>query len=130
MIFLIKLCNKGKNKQIGFFVKLIIENQIKDKKTYILGKSFKPETNILTGSPSILLDNLLKEKGIEAVKFDPYVDKEEPKFEQGVYFIGTKHEIFEKFEFPKGSIVIDPFRMINQDLEQIKVIRIGDNNVS
>ncbi len=119
-----------REKQTDWLVKLIIENQIKDKKTYILGKSFKPETNILTGSPSILLDNLLKEKGIEAVKFDPYVDKEEPKFEQGVYFIGTKHEIFEKFEFPKGSIVIDPFRMINQDLEQIKVIRIGDNNVS
>ena len=49
-------------------------------------------------------------------------------FEQGVYFIGTRHEIFERFNFPKGSIIIDPFRMINKDLNDVKVIRIGDNN--
>ena len=121
---------KQREKQTDWLVDLIKENQIKDKKTYILGKSFKPETNIMTGSPSILLDNLLKERGIDAIKFDPYVDIKEPKFEKGVYFIGTKHEIFEKFNFPKGSTVIDPFRIINQDLEQIKVIRIGDNNVT
>ena len=29
----------------------------------ILGKSFKPETNITTGSPSILLKNILEERG-------------------------------------------------------------------
>ena len=117
-----------REKQTDWLVELILENQIKNKKTYILGKSFKPETNIMTGSPSILLDNLLKEKGIEAIKFDPYVDQNKPVFEQGLYFIGTKHEIFEKFKFPKGSVVIDPFRMINQDLEHVKVIRIGNNN--
>ena len=117
-----------REKQTDWLVELMLENQIKNKKTYILGKSFKPETNIMTGSPSILLDNLLKEKGIEAIKFDPYVDQNKPVFEQGLYFIGTKHEIFEKFKFPKGSVVIDPFRMINQDLEHVKVIRIGNNN--
>ncbi len=117
-----------REKQTDWLVELIVQNQIKNKKTYILGKSFKPETNIMTGSPSILLDNLLKEKGIEAIKYDPYVDQNKPVFEQGVYFIGTKHEIFEKFKFPKGSVIIDPFRMINQELEQVKVIRIGNNN--
>ena len=104
------------------------ENQIKDKKTYILGKSFKPETNIQTGSPSILLDNLLKESGINAIMYDPYVDSSKPVFEKGVYFIGTQHEVFERFNFPKGSIIIDPFRMINKDLNDVKVIRIGDNH--
>ena len=117
-----------REKQTDWLVELIVQNQIKNKKTYILGKSFKPETNIMTGSPSILLDNLLKEKGIEAIKYDPYVDQNKPVFEQGVYFIGTKHEIFENFKFPHGSVVIDPFRMINQELEQVKVIRIGNNN--
>ena len=117
-----------REKQTDWLVELIVQNQIKNKKTYILGKSFKPETNIMTGSPSILLDNLLKEKGIEAIKYDPYVDQNKPVFEQGVYFIGTKHVIFEKFKFPKGSVIIDPFRMINQELEQVKVIRIGNNN--
>ena len=119
---------KQREKQTDWLVHLIKENQIKDTKTYILGKSFKPETNIQTGSPSILLDNLLKENGINAITYDPYVDDKEPLFEKGVYFIGTRHEIFERFNFPKGSIIIDPFRMINKDLNGVKVIRIGDNN--
>ena len=117
-----------REKQTDWLVTLIKENQIKGKATYILGKSFKPETNIQTGSPSILLNNLLKENGINAIMYDPYVDTNQPVFEQGVYFIGTKHEIFERFKFPKKSIIIDPFRMINKDLDDVKVIRIGDNN--
>jgi len=117
-----------REKQTDWLVSLIKQYQIKDKKTYILGKSFKPETNIQTGSPSILLDNLLKESGINAIMYDPYVDSSKPIFEQGVYFIGTQHEIFERFNFPKSSIIIDPFRIINKDLNDVKVIRIGDNN--
>lgn len=117
-----------REKQTDWLVSLIKQYQIKDRKTYILGKSFKPETNIQTGSPSILLDNLLKESGINAIMYDPYVDSSKPIFEQGVYFIGTQHEIFERFNFPKGSIIIDPFRIINKDLNDVKVIRIGDNN--
>ena len=119
---------KQREKQTEWLVSLIKENQIKDKKTYILGKSFKPETNIQTGSPSILLDNLLKESGINAIMYDPYVDSSKPVFEKGVYFIGTQHEVFERFNFPKGSIILDPFRMINKDLNDVKVIRIGDNH--
>ncbi len=119
---------KQREKQTDWLVSLIKENQIKDKKTYILGKSFKPETNIQTGSPSILLGNLLKESGINAIMYDPFVDSAKPIFEEGVYFIGTQHEVFERFNFPKGSIIIDPFRMINKNLNDVKVIRIGDNN--
>ena len=119
---------KQREKQTEWLVSLIKENQIKDKKTYILGKSFKPETNIQTGSPSILLENLLKESGINAIMYDPYVDSSKPVFEKGVYFIGTQHEVFERFNFPKGSIIIDPFRMINKDLNDVKVIRIGDSH--
>lgn len=117
-----------REKQTDWLVSLIKQYQIKDRKTYILGKSFKPETNIQTGSPSILLYNLLKESGINAIMYDPYVDSSKPIFEQGVYFIGTQHEIFERFNFPMGSIIIDPFRIINKDLNGVKVIRIGDNN--
>jgi UDPglucose 6-dehydrogenase len=119
---------KQREKQTDWLVSLIKENQIKDKKTYILGKSFKPETNIQTGSPSILLENLLKESGINAIMYDPYVDSNKPIFEKGVYFIGTQHEVFERFNFPKGSVIIDPFRMVNKDLSHVKVIRIGDNH--
>tara|TARA_B100000989_G_C19527714_1_gene467824 strand:+ start:2216 stop:3469 length:1254 start_codon:yes stop_codon:yes gene_type:complete len=119
---------KQREKQTDWLVSLIKKNKIDNKEIYILGKSFKPETNIITGSPSVLLDNLLKESGINAIIYDPYVDNEKPNFKEGLYFIGTKHDIFEKFDFPKGSIVIDPFRMINKDFDGIKVIRIGENN--
>ena len=115
-----------REKQTDWFMNIIKENmQSKDDKVYILGKSFKPETNITTGSPSILLANILKEKDIYTTCYDPYIDEKEPKFEKGIYFLGTKHAVFEKFEFPKGSIIIDPFRMINKNLEGTKVIHIG-----
>ena len=42
--------------------------------SFILGKSFKPETNIQTGSPSILLKNILDERGVDCEIYDPYVD--------------------------------------------------------
>jgi len=115
-----------REKQTDWFVKIIRENmKSKDDKVYILGKSFKPETNITTGSPSILLSNILKEKKINTICFDPYTDKDEPKFEKGIYFVGTEHSIFENFNFPDESTVIDPFRMINKNLKKIKVIHIG-----
>ena len=68
----------------------------------------------------------MREKGVNAISYDPYVDTKKPVFDKGVYFIGTQHEIFEQFEFPNGSIVIDPFRMINKK-KGLKVIRIGDS---
>ena len=116
-----------REKQTDWLANLIIENQLDNKKTYILGKSFKPETNITTGSPSILLNNILKEKGVSAISYDPYVDTIKPVFDKGVYFIGTKHEVFEQFEFPAGSVVIDPFRIISKNKKGLKIIRIGDS---
>jgi UDPglucose 6-dehydrogenase len=114
-----------REKQTEWYVKLIKSKKNKMDKIYILGKSFKPETNIATGSPSILLFNLLKEKKENVTIYDPYIDKQKPKFTKGIYFIGTKHQIFEKFKFPKNSTVIDPFRMINKTKE-IDLVRIGD----
>ena len=69
-----------REKQTEWFVSLIKKSILPNKKVYILGKSFKPETNITTGSPSILLKNILKEKKINPICFDPYIDKKKPKF--------------------------------------------------
>lgn len=118
---------KQREKQTDWFAELIIEKKIENCDVYILGKSFKPETNITTGSPSILLENILKEKNINPICYDPYVDSEKPSFKKGLYFIGTKHEKFVDFKFPEGSVVLDPFRFINKNLKGVKIIRIGDN---
>ena len=98
----------------------------------ILGKSFKPQTNITTGSPSILLKNILEERGHAVFMWDPYVDGPFPteydEFDEPqCYFIGTKHDDFVNFPYEKGSIIIDPWRFI-PDIYNCKVIRIGDNN--
>jgi UDPglucose 6-dehydrogenase len=112
-----------REKQTEWLVSLIEEN-LSDI-VYILGKAFKPETNIVVGSPSILLKTILEERGHKVVMYDPWVDKEKPKFTSGCYFIGTKHPEFKEFKFPKGSIVLDPWRYI-PDQDNINVIRIGE----
>jgi UDPglucose 6-dehydrogenase len=104
-----------------------------DRKIYILGKSFKPETNITTGSPSILLYNILTEKGADVEILDPHIDGEEyfsSRFltagENPLFFIGAQHEAFRNLEFPAGSIVMDPFRYM-PDIEGSTLIKIGNN---
>lgn len=71
----------------------------------ILGRSFKPETNIETGSPAILMANIVEEYGY------PYEHVEDlPEYPKAVYFIATNHERYKDIEFPKGSIILSPFK--------------------
>ncbi len=77
----------------------------------VLGKSYKPETNLTVGSPSILLSRMLDELGTEHTSWDPYID--EPRsWPTAIYFIATNHPGFTEFDFPSDSTVIDPWRMI------------------
>lgn len=92
----------------------------------ILGKAFKPETNITTGSPSILLKNILEEKKQKVFIYDPYIDGKVPVWKKSVFFIGTKHPEFAKYKFPSGSVVIDPWRFI-PDKKGITIMRVGKN---
>lgn len=97
-----------------------IANIIKKHKTahpeldvILLGKSFKPNTNLTVGSPATLLKNILQEQNVGVAKhFDPYVDKEPIKLEKAIYCISTKHDDFKSYVFPKESVVIDPHRYL------------------
>mgnify|MGYP001201605926 CR=1 FL=1 len=124
-----------REKQTEWLADLVINNS-NNRQINILGKTFKPETNLTLGSPSLLLENLIKEKGHKVFSWDPYIDD---KYEEvcekfnwinenilHVFFIGTKHPDFINFKFPKNSIVIDPFRYIYK-ANGSKIIRIGDN---
>jgi UDPglucose 6-dehydrogenase len=124
-----------REKQTDWLADLVIDNS-NNRQINILGKTFKPETNLTLGSPSLLLENLIKEKGHKVFSWDPYIDE---KYEEvcekfnwvnenilHVFFIGTKHPDFINFKFPKNSIVIDPFRYIYK-ANGSKIIRIGDN---
>ena len=112
--------------QTDWLADLIIEHDKEFREIYILGKSFKPETNITTGSPAVLLDNLLKERGKSVVCYDPYVDEIKPDFRSGVYFVATKHLDFVDFDFPKGSVILDPWRFIPEK-DGVSVIGVGAN---
>lgn len=90
----------------------------------ILGRTFKPETNITTGSPAILLKNILTERGFSVVSYDPYLDESLPEFPPSIFLIGTKHPQFQTFSFPVGSVVIDPWRYIPEQ-EGVGVISLG-----
>lgn len=124
-----------REKQTDWLANIIIENS-KSRQINILGKTFKPETNLLLGSPSLLLQNILEEKGHKVFSWDPYVDDSYDIVSDSfnwknstikhVFFIGTKHPDFTKFKYPINSIIIDPFRYI-YNVEGSKIIRIGDN---
>ncbi len=124
-----------REKQSEWLANIVIENSV-NRQINLLGKTFKPETNLLLGSPSILLKNLIEEKNYQVFAWDPYIDQpyekicssmnwDNPKIKH-TFFIGTKHPDFTKFKFPKDSIIIDPFRYI-YEVRDSKVIRIGDN---
>jgi len=112
-----------REEQTDWLADLVMEH--KDGLTVmILGKCFKKETNLTVGSPSILLKNLLEERGLAIDMYDPWVDSAEINLTKKCYFIGTNHDKFLNYKFPEGSIVLDPWGMI-KDQENVKVIRIG-----
>lgn len=75
-----------------------------------MGRTFKPGINITVGSPSVLLANILKEWGHDPKFYDPLMG-DCPALERGIYFLGTNDPAWTTFEFPAGSVVIDPWGM-------------------
>ena len=139
----------GREKQTEFLVEIILSYWNHEgydlTGIYILGKSFKPETNLTVGSPATLLYNMLIEKvdPLHVDWYDPHVDELNVTYveKEGhdkskdffilsgistpiLFFIATKHPEFKQFMFPPGSIVIDPWRYI-PDQKDVIVIRLG-----
>lgn len=94
----------------------------------ILGYAYKPGTALTVGSPALLLKNILEARKRKVVAYDPYVDKGEtdrlPNY-PAVFFIGTKHPDFTAYDFPDGSVVLDPWRYIPNHRTDVKIIHIG-----
>jgi UDPglucose 6-dehydrogenase len=91
----------------------------------ILGRSFKPESNILTGSASLLLEAILRERGLPVTSWDPHVDAEHapPSGKPFCYLIGTRHPELRTWPFEAGSVVLDPWRfvIVSSDVELIRI---------
>lgn len=82
----------------------------------ILGRAFKPETNIEVGSPARLLSSLIERAHTHAESLDD--------LPVATYFIGTRHEKYRDYQFPPGSVVLDPHGII-QDQRGVTVRRLG-----
>lgn len=115
----------AREKQTEWLGDLIIEEY---KKTgydiVILGKAFKKETDLTVGSPSVLLKNILEEKGYTVLMYDPHIDDDLSFNKPTLFFIGTNHDEFLDFKFPKKSVIIDPWRYL-PDIKDVKIISIG-----
>lgn len=117
-----------REEQTDWLAKLIVEEALDNTlPIVILGKCFKKETNLVVGSPSILLKNLLVQKDIEVEMYDPWIDDCKPPLNlPAVFFIGTNHDVFMEYDFPDNSIVIDPWRM-NLRTENVNYIPVGNS---
>jgi UDPglucose 6-dehydrogenase len=112
----------ARERQTDFLADLICKERAdlkNDMPVVILGKAFKPDTNLSTGSPAVLLGNILKERFVPFSYSDPYcadcdsLTKSTSK--RAIFFIGCKHSVFFDVRFPSGSIILDPHRFIPKD---------------
>lgn len=100
----------------------------------ILGYTFKPETNIVVGSPALLTAELLTQAGNKVEIWDPVRNpgdtKKLPRIaskEPRAYLIGCKHVCFKDYKFKPGSVVIDPHRYLDSQ-RGVELVSIGSGS--
>lgn len=95
----------------------------------ILGMSYKVGVNLIDGSASILLGNILKERGEQVSFHDPAVLSHLwPKADfsrPSVFLLGTPWPEYKNCQFPKGSVIIDPWGFLDKASPGVKLIRVG-----
>ena len=90
----------------------------------ILGLAFKAGTDITTGSPAALCRRMLHERGSDPVVYDARCGLTPEIDEPHVFLVGARHPEHVDFEFPAGSVVIDPWRYI-PSRPDVTVISVG-----
>lgn len=92
----------------------------------LLGKSFKANTAISVGSPAILLGNILTEKKIPFVFYDPFCEPDVSlQSNSSIYFVSCAHTCFETLVLPSGSVLLDPHRKYRNCIQDGIYIPIG-----
>jgi UDPglucose 6-dehydrogenase len=90
----------------------------------IMGTAYKPGSHIQTGSPALLVGNILAKRGESPRLFDPYASEgDHPGIATRVWLVGCNHPDW-PIDLPEGSVVIDPWRTW-PDQEDVEVIRVG-----
>ena len=92
-------------------IKLVELSKEYDLPIIILGKSYKPDVDYLDGSSSILVSHYINELGVQ-VDFDI----ENPKI--AIYLLAHSNK-FHDYPFPKGSIIVDPWRSYKSEINSV-----------
>jgi len=117
--------------QAKWFARILadLQQENKDLPIMIYGYAFKPDVKITTGSHALLvIDYLLNSTSAKNIMvFDPIINDDRNMTLPAIYFIGCVHNIirWKGKKFPKGSIVVDPHRVIS-DQKGVRVIRLGE----
>jgi UDPglucose 6-dehydrogenase len=94
------------------------------KKICIVGKAYKPCVHYTIGSSSMLVGHYVEQHGGNLTYFDPNTgDTTWPSAD--VYLIGYWEKWVEDIKWPEGSIVIDPWRILNKQ-KDVTVIHYGN----
>ena len=115
---------EGRDKQTEFLADLMCEH---DMPHVILGKAYKMDTNLTTGSPSLLLASILAERGCHAVTYDPELDTPITFDVPSVFMVTLPRHEFLTMEYPDGSVIIDPIGFMPKKMQGKTVIRVGRN---
>ena len=95
----------------------------------ILGTGFKPGTDQEEGSPSILVGYYLEKKG-KNVFYTNSLNNIEGGNEPHTYLIGHFGGYFNKYNFIKNSIIVDPWREFKIDhRDDIKIYHYGNSRI-
>lgn len=90
----------------------------------LLGKSYKPDSDLTFGSPALLLAYQLTSRMVDFVHHDDHVDDAVFQTDApAVYVICTKHPEYEYLKVPEGSVIIDPHRYVKA--HDVKVVALG-----
>jgi UDPglucose 6-dehydrogenase len=100
--------------------KLVSIAKVRNLPIVILGKTYKPKVPYEDGSSSILVGYYVEQLGVSVC-----YDLEDPI--EGVYLLGHYGEHYD-YKFPKGSIVLDPWRSFKSN--DIEVIHYGNTRIN
>lgn len=89
----------------------------------VFGASYKSDTRLMYGSAALLLVRYLDDLGLSYGHYDPFSGKL-PHPSPALYVIAVPHEECVTYEFPMGSVVIDPWRVV-KDRPGVTVVKIG-----
>jgi UDPglucose 6-dehydrogenase len=94
----------------------------------IVGKAYKPGVHYTIGSPSLLVGHYIEKLGGNVNYYDPNTNDHDLKTDwTNVYLIGYIEEWVLNVSFPIGTIIIDPWRVLDPIIyEPYELIQYGN----